>query len=80
MQVHRDILISLADNMHSHGYSRLGMLHRADIELERDVNAFEMIDSEKGIRLWNEIYSLTKYTPIGLPFGKNLTSTGTLIS
>lgn len=59
--------------MHSYGYSRLGMLHRADIDLKRDVNAFEMIDSEKGIRLWNEIYSLTKYTPIGLSFGKNLT-------
>lgn len=73
MQVHRDILISLADNMHSYGYSRTGMLMRAGIDLEKDVNALEMVDSEKGIRLWNEIFTLTKYPPIGLSFGKNLT-------
>jgi AraC-like DNA-binding protein len=73
MQVHKDIILSLADNMHSYGYSRDGMLKRAGIDLHRDVNEQNMIDSEKGIALWSVIYELSQYEVIGISFGKNLT-------
>lgn len=73
MQVHRDIVLSLADNMHSFGYSRTGILKRANIELDRDVDSTDMLDSEKGIAVWKIIYELSNYPIIGISFGKNLT-------
>lgn len=73
MQVHKDIILSLADNMHSYGYSRGGMLKRADIDLDRDVDKQNMIDYKKGIALWRVIYELSDYAVIGISFGKNLT-------
>lgn len=73
MQVHRDILLSLADNMHSFGYSRAAILTRAGIDIEKDVNNMDMVDSEKGIAVWKVIYELCNYPLIGISFGKNLT-------
>lgn len=73
MQVHRDIVLSLADNMHSFGYSRAGILKRAGVDITSDVNSMDMIDSEKGIAVWKVIYELCNYPLVGISFGKNLT-------
>ncbi len=73
MQVHRDILLSLADQMQSFGYTKAEILKRADINPDRDADRLGMIDSSKGIVMWKVIHKLTQYPLIGLSFGKNLT-------
>ncbi len=72
MQVHKEIVLNLARNMQSFGFTEQEILMRAGIDIQEVLNEHDMLDGQYGIKLWEVILEETQYPLVGLSFGKNL--------
>lgn len=72
MHVHKEILLSLARNMHGFGFTEQEISEFAGIDIIALSNEFGMVDSTHGIKLWEVILEKSNYPIVGLSFGKNI--------
>ncbi len=72
MRAHKEILINLARNMQSFGYTEEEIFRLAEFNLDEVVDEQDMVDAEYGIRFWKAIIKASNYPLLGLSFGKNI--------
>lgn len=72
MHAHKEILLNLARNMNTFGYSEEEMWREAGFTINQIADSNGMVDGRYGITLWETILNCSNYSLVGLSFGKNI--------